>query len=149
MSSILYVRLALFGLALGACAAAQASVDTSPGPGGVYRLKPGIYVARDVPCDAPPNAAIRRYDARGIATAHSHACRVTIRTRIRTSKGWRYTVDQSCIGTGAGPGKRWVQRQRVAVRDALTFVQTIGDQTVAYRYCPAYQLPPGLREAAR
>jgi len=125
--------------------AALASVDLSPAPGGVYQLKPGIYVARGSGCDAPANAAIRQYDGRGIATAHSRACRA----RVRTRQGSRYTVDQTCIDAGAGPGRRQTERQQVLVRDALSFTQTIHGGSTTYSYCPVYQLPPDLRPAAR
>lgn len=133
-------RLALAG----ACAAcgAWASADTSPRPGGVYRLKPGIYVAGDMGCAAPPNAAIRLYDGKGIGTAHTSACKAKVRKR----RGNTYTVDQSCIDAGAGPGPRFVQRQQVVVRDALTFTQVIGRSRTTYRYCPVSDLPPGLRD---
>lgn len=40
--------------ALLAAGAAFASVDTSPKPGGVYRLKPGIYVAKGDSCRSRP-----------------------------------------------------------------------------------------------
>jgi hypothetical protein len=52
-------------------APAWASVDTSPKPGGVYKLKPGIFVAKDVDCGSPPNVALRQYDGKGISTAHT------------------------------------------------------------------------------
>lgn len=131
------------GLALASAGAssAWASVDTSPKPGGVYRLKPGIYVARDIGCDAPPNAAIRLYDGKGIGTAHTSACKAKVRKR----RGTTYTVDQSCIDAGSGPGPRFVQRHQVVVRDALTFTQVIGKGRTTYRYCPVSALPPGLR----
>lgn len=126
---------------LGISGAASASVDTSPGPGGVYRLKPGVYVARGSSCEAPPNAAIRAYDGRGLATAHSRSCKAT----VLASKGTRYTVSQRCIDSGAGPGRRYMQRQQVTVHDALTFTQIIGATATTYRYCPIYQLPRDLR----
>ena len=130
---------------LGMGTAASASVVTSPGPGGVYKLKPGIYVARGSSCEAPANAALREYDGRGIGTAHSRSCKASVLAR----KGNRFTVSQSCIDSGAGPGRRQVQRQQVSVRDALTFTQTIGAAATTYRYCPAYQLPRDLRRALR
>src|SRR3546814_12597669 len=71
----------LSGLALVALAVgmpASASVDSSPKPGGVYRLKPGLYVQKDVACAHAPNAAIRRYDGRAISDAHSRGCRAQI-----------------------------------------------------------------------
>lgn len=138
-------RALLLAALLGIITAVQASVDDSPKPGGVYRLKPGIYVAQGSDCASPANAAIRQYDGRGIGTAHTRACKATIRAR----KGNRYTVDQSCIAAGAGPAPRETQRQQVWIRDALTFTQTIGRDATTYRYCPVYQLPPDLRKAAQ
>jgi hypothetical protein len=120
---------------------AMASVDTTPPPGGVYRLKPGIYVAKGSDCASPANAAILQYDGKGLSGAHSRACKATVRSR----KGSRYTVDQSCIDAGAGPAPRSVQRQQVAVQDALTFTQTIKGRATSYAYCPVYQLPAALR----
>jgi hypothetical protein len=123
----------------------QASVDPSPAPRGVYRLKPGIYVQQGVGCGAPPNAAIRQYDGRGISDPHSRACRA----RILSRKGSRYTVNQSCIDAGDGPAPRVSERQVVTVPDALTFsVRTRGPGTT-YRYCPTYLLPADLRGAAK
>ena len=123
----------------------QASVDRSPKPGGVYRLKPGIYVQQGVGCGAPPNAAIRQYDGRGISDPHSRACRA----RILARKGSRYTVTQSCIDAGAGPAPRVTERQVVTVPDALTFtLQTHGAGTT-YHYCPTYLLPADLRGAVK
>lgn len=137
----------LVSVALAATAgtAALASVDTSPKPGGVYRLKPGIYVARGSSCAAPANAAIRRYDGRGISDAHSRACRA----RILSRKGSSFTVSQSCIDAGTGPAPRVTERQTVTVQDALTFtVKTRGPGTT-YSYCPIYQLPADLRKMAQ
>ncbi|USI74745.1 hypothetical protein [Sphingomonas morindae] len=125
--------------------AATASVDTTPPPGGVYRLKPGLYVAQGTPCSDPPNAAIRSYDGRGLSTPHSHACRV----RILARHGQRFTVAQTCLDTGTGPGARFVERQEVTVPDALTVsIRTRGPATT-YRYCPIDQLPASLRPSTR
>ena len=132
-------------LMLGAVSIASASADTSPKPGGVYKLKPGIYVAEGTECGSPANAAIRQYDGKGISTAHTRACKATVKKR----KGSNYTVDQSCIDAGAGPAPRRVERQQVTVADALTFKQTIGKDATTYRYCPAYELPADLQKAAR
>ena len=133
-------------LTLGMLASAgSASVDRSPKPGGVYRLKPGIYVAKGSSCGNPANAAVRAYDGKGLSDAHSRACRV----RVMSRRGDAFVVDQSCIGAGAGPAPRYVQRQTVTVQDALTFrLKTKGPATT-YRYCPTYQLPAGLRSSAR
>jgi len=124
---------------------AAASVDTSAPPGGVYRLKPGIYVAQGTDCAAPANAAIRQYDGKGLGTAHTRACKAVVRAR----KGSSYTVDQTCIDAGAGPAPRIVQRQLVAVQDALHFTQTIKGNRTRYAYCPVDQLPADLRTAAQ
>jgi hypothetical protein len=128
-----------------AATAAAASVDTSPKPGGVYRLKPGIYVRKDVACKTAPNAAVRQYDGRGISSAHTRACRA----RILSRTGDRFEVSQSCIDAGAGPAPRFTERQTIRIADALTFTQTMRGKGSTYRYCPAYMLPAGLREAAR
>ena len=123
--------------------AAAASVDTSPKPGGVYRLKSGIFVEQGTRCEDAPNAAIRLYDGRGISTARTRACRAKVVSR----RGSRYTVRQSCIDAGAGPAPRFLEAQTVTVRDALTFTLGTGGRAATCRYCPAYQLPPGLRSA--
>lgn len=126
-------------------AGAVASVARSPTPGGIYRLKPGIYVASGSTCASPANAVVRRYDGRGISDAHSRACRA----RILSRRGNVFTVEQSCIDAGAGPAPRRVERQSVAVMDALTFSMQTRGPASTYRFCPAYQLPAGLREMAR
>lgn len=123
---------------------ATASVDPSPKPGGIYRLKPGIYVARGSSCEEPANAAIRRYDGRGISTPHSSLCRA----RVLSRKGQTYRVSQTCAGDGQGGGKPTTERQRVQVQDALTFSIATGGPSISYRYCPIYQLPVSLRKAA-
>ncbi|MGE7204392.1 hypothetical protein ACQKJZ_01800 [Sphingomonas sp. NPDC019816] len=131
--------------ALAGATAATASVDTAPRPGGVYPLKPGIYVEKGVSCGTAPNVAIRQYDGRGISSAHSHACRV----RILSRKGRRYDVSQSCIAAGMGPAPRFTERQMITVTDALTFTLRMRGAGTTYRYCPVHMLPPGLRSAAR
>jgi hypothetical protein len=124
---------------------AAASVDRSLPPGGVYKLKPGIYVQQGVDCASPPNAALRRYDGRGISGAHTHACRV----RVLSRRGTTFTVAQSCIDTGAGPGPRSTERQVVTVPDALTFTMRTRGPASTFRYCPMNMLPRELRKYAR
>ena len=131
--------------ALAFAPAAMASVDSSPKPGGVYRLEPGIYVQKGVSCEAAPNAAIRQYDRRGISSAHTRACRAHILSR----RGNRYEVSQSCIDAGSGPAARFTERQTVSVADALTFTLKTRGTGTTYRYCPAYMLPADLRGAAQ
>lgn len=125
--------------------AAAASVDTSRKPGGVYLLKPGIFVAKGSSCGEPANAAIRHYDGKGISTAHSRSCVA----RVISRRGNTYEVSQTCIGAGAGPAPRFVERQTVAIQDALTFSVGKGRAATAYRYCPIDQLPADLRRQAR
>jgi len=140
-----WLLLAGAAAALGGAGPAVASSDTSPPPGGVYPLKPGIYVIQDTGCTDPANAAIRLYDGKGISSAHTHACRAVVRARA----GNTFTVDQTCIDAGAGAAPRFKERQAITVSDALTFSQRIGGHDTTYRYCPANQLPAGLTGAAR
>lgn len=143
MQTTIHRLLLVAGLALGT--AAWASVDTSPKPGGLFKLKPGAYVANGAPCEAPPNGSIRRYDGEAIVAMHNVACN----TRVRARNGNRYTVDQRCVDTRGQPVRRALQRQTIQVRDALNFTQTIDGDSVDYRYCPVYQLPPKLRRQPR
>jgi hypothetical protein len=140
---------AALGALILAGAQASASVDTSAPPGGVYRLKPGIYVAEGSNCAAPANAAILQYDGKGLGGAHTRACKVTVRSRTGNRAVSKYIVDESCIGAGAGPAPRTVQRQQVTVRDALHFTQTIKGRATSYAYCPVDQLPQELRTLKR
>lgn len=139
--------IAMLVMTLGVSSVALASADTSPKPGGVYQLKPGIYVAKGSDCGAPANAAIRQYDGKGLSTAHTRACKATVRSHKRGSSS--YTVDQSCIDAGAGPAPRAVERQQIVVQDALNFTQVIKGDRTAYQYCPVYQLPADLQKAVR
>lgn len=141
ISSIVTGGLALGGLAV----SVAASVDTTPRPGGVYRLKPGTYVQREAACGSAPNAAVRRYDGRGISDAHTRACRA----RVLSRKGNRYAVEQSCIDAGAGPAPRIRERQTITIADALTFTLRTNGPGTTYRYCPASMLPAGLREVRK
>jgi len=138
------VCLGLAAFAAGAGPSA-ASVDTSPKPGGVFRLKPGFYVQKGVDCGSTPNAAIRRYDGRGISGAHTRECRA----RVVSRRGSRVTVDQSCIDSGAGVAPRTIERQVIDVADALTFTVRRPGHATTFRYCPTYLLPADLRGGAK
>jgi hypothetical protein len=98
-------------------------------------------------CQDPANAALRRYDGKGISTAHTRACVARVLSKRRSGYGYRYSVTQSCIDAGSGPGKRFTERQTIDVPDALTFSMPAKGGTT-YRYCPLDQLPPELRSAA-
>jgi hypothetical protein len=121
--------------------AMSASAGSSPAPGGVYWLTPGIYVQQGIDCGSPPNAAIRQYDGRGLSDPHSRSCRAHILSR----QGNRFDVVQSCIDAGSGPAPRVVEHQRVTVPDVFTFAITTGGSAITYRYCPAKLLPADLR----
>jgi hypothetical protein len=125
-------------------AVATASVDTSRKPGGVYLLKPGIFVAKGSSCREPANAAIRQYDGKGISTAHTRSCVA----RILSRRVGTFDVSQSCIDAGAGRAPRVVERQTVSVQNALTFSTGRGRGATTYRYCPIDQLPVELRKQA-
>lgn len=125
--------------------AAVASVDTAPKPGGVYRMKPGIYVQQGVACQTAPNAAILQYDGRGLSDPHSRACRA----RILSRHGNRYDVRQSCIDAGAGPAPRVTERQTVTVSDALAFTLRKHGRDTDYRYCPISMRPAGIHGLAQ
>lgn len=149
MHKILIALLAAAGIGQ----AAHASVDTTPPPGGVYRLKPGLYVADGTDCASPPNAALLRYDGKGLGGAHDRACKAAVVKQTRTRTAGRpsttYRVRQTCIDAGEGPAPRSTESQTVTVRDALTFdLRTAGPATT-FRYCPVDQLPPELRKYGR
>jgi len=116
-------------------------IEPSRDLGGVLPLKHGIFVASDVDCAAPPNAAIRRYDGVGLSGAHTRDCRAT----VLSHKGQAYEVDQSCIDAGSGPAPRSTERQTIVIENNLQFTlrRAVGEQT--FKYCAASLLPPGIR----
>lgn len=124
---------------------AAASVDPSAKPGGVYGLKPGIYITAGIDCEKASPAQARRYDGKGIGSATTRFCSVIVRVRNRHS----FVVDQSCRFARGRAGERLIQRQRVRIHDALTFTQTVGGTIRTYRYCPAYQLSSELHQVFR
>ena len=134
-------QLALLTLVL-AATPAFASADRTPQPGGVYRLKPGIYAEKGQACATAPFAAIREYDGIGISTPHTRTCRA----RVLSRRGKTYRVTQTCLDAGSGPAKPFTQRQTVVVDDAIDFRQTIAGATTRYRYCPASELSPDMRK---
>jgi len=109
--------------------------------GGVLPLKHGIFVATDMSCESPPNAAIRRYDGQGLSGAHTRACRA----KVLSQRGSTYEVDQSCIDAGSGPAPRSSERQTITVADNLTFTLTREAGSQKFRYCAPALLPPGIR----
>lgn len=121
--------------------AREALIEPSRDLGGVLPLKHGIFVAADVPCDAPPNAALRRYDGEGLSGAHTHACRIKVVGR----RGAAYDIEQSCIDAGQGPGPRSTETATIDIQDNLTFTLKRGGAGESFRYCAASMLPPDLR----
>ena len=144
---------AILLVAAGIGQAAFASVDTTPPPGGVYRLKPGFFVAEGNDCASPANAVLLRYDGKGLSGAHDRACEVTVvrKTPSRTDgrPSTTYRVRQSCIDAGEGPAPRSTEVQTVTVRDALTFDLRTQRRATTFRYCPVDGLPPDLRKELR
>ena len=135
----------------GASAPPEASASPSDSPesliepsrdlGGTLPLKHGIFVASDIPCSDPPNAAIRRYDGQGLNGAHTRDCRINVLQK----RGAAYEIDQSCIDAGSGPAPRSSERATVEIQDNLTFTLKRGQGGETFRYCAASLLPPGLR----
>lgn len=123
---------------------ADAESVRSAKAGGVYTLKPGIFVDGSIGCANPPNAAIKLYDGKGISTAHTRACRAKILSMRASGRSKIYKVSQSCIDAGSGPGKRFTEVQTVTVADAMTFTISSKGSTI-YRYCPPSKLPAGLQ----
>ena len=121
---------------------ALASADYTPKPGGVFPLKPGVFVAKGQDCADPANAGIRIYDGKGIHGSATHACVAKV---IKTT-GKRYIFDQSCIDTSAGDGPRVVARESILIQDALTFVAGEGVKATSFTYCPASELPSWLKQ---
>ena len=119
-----------------------ASADNTPKPGGVFALKPGVFVAKGQDCADPANAGMRIYDGKGIHGSATHACVA----KIIKKTGKRYVVDQSCIDTPAGDGPRTIARESILIQDALTFVAGEGVKATSFTYCPASQLPSWLKQ---
>jgi hypothetical protein len=107
----------------------------------VLPLKHGIFVASDVDCGSPPNAAIRRYDGVGLSGAHTRDCRAT----VLAHNGRAYEVDQSCIDAGAGPAPRSSERQTIVIENNLEFTLRRAAGVQTFKYCAASLLPPGIR----
>lgn len=135
------ITLTAFLIAVAGPLIANAEVDTSPKPGGVFKLKPGVYVSQGQSCADPANAALRIYSGKGIRGSATHDCVA----RIVKARNNRFTVDQSCIDTPAGTGKRAIERQTITVSNALEFVLENGGHSSTYHYCPTYELPDWLR----
>ena len=119
---------------------ATASEDRSPKPGGIFKLKPGIYVDQRSTCGDPANAAIRSYDGKGIATSSTHGCRARITDRNGKSLG----ISQSCTNLGSGPAGQIIERFRITIENTLEFTISRNTRASTYRYCPPEQLPEGF-----
>ena len=117
-----------------------ASTDNSPHPGGVFTLKPGVYVAEGQTCHDPASAGLRQYDGKGIKGSATHSCVAKVISRENN----RYTIDQSCIDTAKGPGPRTNETQTVVVINALKFQWGENKQATIYNYCPTQELPKWL-----
>lgn len=119
----------------------ESLIEPSRDLGGMLPLKHGIFVASDIPCSDPPNAAIRRYDGQGLNGAHTRDCRINVLQK----RGAAYEIDQSCVDAGSGPAPRSSERATIEIQDNLTFTLKRGQEGETFRYCAASLLPPGLR----
>ena len=72
-------------------------------------LREGTYVRAGSGCEAPANAARRRFDGRGIAGSVTRDCRADILSR----SGETFEVSQSCVNTY--DGSRTSERQTITV----------------------------------
>jgi hypothetical protein len=118
----------------------ESLIEPSRDLGGTLPLKHGIFVASDIGCSDPPNAAIRRYDGTGLSGAHTRDCRINV---LEKHDGV-YEIDQSCVDAGSGPAPRSSERATVEIQDNLTFTLKRGQGGETFRYCAASLLPPGL-----
>jgi hypothetical protein len=116
-------------------------IEPSRDLGGTLPLKHGIFVASDIACSDPPNAAIRRYDGLGLNGAHTRDCRINVLQK----RGAAYEIDQSCIDAGSGPAPRSSERATIEIKDNLTFTMRRGQGGETFRYCAASLLPPALK----
>ncbi len=105
----------------------------------VVPLRHGTYVQQGTPCADPPFAAMREWDGIGMADPHSHACRAKLLAR----RGASYVIDNSCIGTGVGPGTRTGERLTI-----VPMPQGMRLNGTAFHFCPSAKLPPELRTRA-
>ena len=121
------------------------SEDTTPKPGGVYRLKPGIYAPTRLPCGSAPIPTLRIYDGAAIHDASTRSCRTTVRARVRDS----YSVVQSCFVNGRVPRRATMERQTIVLADALSFSVGVDGRRTSYRYCPTYMLPSNISRVFR
>lgn len=116
-------------------------IEPSRDLGGVLPLKHGVFVSGGIACGDPPNAALRRYDGKGLSGAHTHACEI----KVLAKQGASYEIEQSCIDAGRGPAPRSTERATVDIQDNLTFTFKRGGAGDTFRYCAASILPPALR----
>lgn len=142
------IATALAALSMLAWTAAWSAPPNAPrpaGPIGVYRLTPGVYASAGTECKATSTTTAVQYNGRGINSAQARACQA----RVRSHRGRTYTVDQSCIDTGATPAPRAVERQLITVRDAQNFTQTVAGRETGFHYCPLLSLPDAMRAAIK
>ena len=96
-------------------------------------LAHGDYVMHGTPCADAPFAAMRSYDGVGLGDPHSHACRANVLRRA----GHRYSVANSCIGVGVGPGVRSTERLTIVPEGRSAFAIEANGAAIRYRLCPS------------
>jgi hypothetical protein len=109
--------------------------------GEVLALQHGIYVDQSQRCSNPANAGIKSYDGKGLSTAHTHDCLLSVRSKKRNT----YMLTQRCVDAGAGPAPVVREEMEVAVINSRKFIFTQGHQATTFNYCPPSALPLGLK----
>jgi len=119
-----------------------------PGPEGYCRtpasadalpLAPGAYAPVTDNCWAPAPASLLYFNGRALTAPQTLACR----TPVVDQTGVIFTLDVRCDSADPtqAPPRQWI-----TVADAQRFaVEDEHGVTELYKYCPATELPPGMR----
>lgn len=118
----------------------ESLAEPSSDVGGVLPLKHGYFVSNGATCEDAPNAALRRYDGKGLSGAHTRDCQI----RVLSAQGKAYSVEQSCVDAGEGPAPRSSEDAIVIVESNVEFTLQRKAGQEYFQYCPASSLPPGL-----
>jgi hypothetical protein len=108
---------------------------------GVLPLRLGIYVEERSSCGDPANAAILKYDGKGIGSSNTHGCKAKISKR----NGSSLTISQTCIDAGAGAGPRISEEFKLTAQSGTEFTIAKNTKANTYRFCTPSSLPAGIR----
>ena len=125
-------------IGIGHASAAGAAVGERTG---VLPLKLGIYVEERSSCGDPANAAILKYDGKGISSSNTHGCSA----RISKRNGKSLTISQTCIDAGAGEGPRISEEFKLTAQSGTEFTIAKNTKANTYRFCTPSSLPVGIR----